>query len=74
MPRKRKSKGIFEEEETKVMIEAPVPAVKVSKIDKVLVAITLFPEATSNLTQRWYGETFFPQYKKALAELKKAVE
>lgn len=31
----------------------------------------MFPDASSTLTQRWYGETFKPQYEKALAELRK---
>ena len=46
---------------------APKPEVKKSSLAEV---VAMFPEAEIMLTQRWYGETFYPKYTEALKLLK----
>jgi len=46
---------------------APKPEVKKPSLAEV---VAMFPEAEIMLTQRWYGETFYPKYTEALKLLK----
>lgn len=55
-------------------VVAVAPTVEKPRTLTVAEVAAMFPEPELTPTQRSYGETFYPQYVKALAELKRLAE
>ncbi len=72
MPKKRKEETLPEPTEP---IAEPIittePTVATSTEQQLIELVKQLPEAKLIPDDRWYGETFYPQYTRTLEELKK---
>jgi hypothetical protein len=58
--------------EPEIVVVAPLE--EKPRLPTVAEVVAMFPAPELTPTPRWYGETFYPQYTKALEELKRLAE